>query len=578
MRIIDEVGDLRWRLFAGTFHAFSLEVLQNYGSRIGVPPNVSILDSDEDRLETLRRGLEDQGLVVDERPNSNPLRDVLSAIDRLRLDLVPVEAAPSTTTSVPNLSLNEAFGAYESQLDAYGALDFPGILFRAYQLLTTDAWVADHYRETYPHVLVDEAQDLNLAQYEIVRTLCSEHHDVMFVADRHQSIYAFTGASPKFVDRFIADYKPDVMHLTTNFRSAASIVAVANNLASHFTNGAQPPQMSSAAGAEGSVEGWEFTDEVREAVGVVEWLQGLITSGLDPKWIHVGEDPRVLPEDCCVLARTRFALEPIADRLSKLKIPYAMRTGERGLFDSKLGAAIYYCLRIISNGRDLPSYRRLGKLMKTPALTPDQLEVDRGAFVAWLGEHDDRDLPGIVAARLQALAAGTESIGPLVEWLSAVVISGFDTTETDAAVQWLGDQKHMRDLWQRFALQTSTSERDLAGFVRYLAQSQRVTLDEPGIRILTVHTAKGLEFKAVALVGMNDGTFPHYLSLRSDEELEEERRNAYVAVTRAARVLRLTRATARSTRYGARQDPPSRFLAQMGISLTRKGSSVDLPF
>src|SRR5258708_36905351 len=111
-----------------------------------------------------------------------------------------------------------------------------------------------------------------------------------------------------------------------------------------------------------------------------------------------------------------------------------------------------------------------------------------------------------------------------------------------------------------------------------MAQAQRVTLDEPGIRVLTVHTAKGLEFKAVALVGMNDGTFPHYLSLRSNEELEEEYRNVYVAVTRASRALRLSRAQARTTKYGLRHDPPSRFLKQMGIQLRPYSSPVNAPF
>src|SRR5258708_4476494 len=333
LRIMDELADRRWRLFAGTFHAFSLEVLQNYGSRIGIASNVSILESDEDRVETLRRGLEDQGLITN-HSSAEKLREILSAIDKLRLELIPVEAAPTTSTRISGLLLNDAFAAYEGQLDAYGALAFPGILFRAYQLLTADSWVLNHYRETYQHVLVDEAQDLNLAQYQIVRALCDARHDVMFVADRHQSIYAFTGASPKFVDQFIADYSPITMKLTTNFRSASSIVTVANNLATHFTDGTQPPQMSSGAGADGSVEGWEFPTEASEAGGVVECLHYLTQSGLGSSWIHVAEDPRVSPEDCCVLARTRFALEPIADRLSKLEIPYAMRTGERGFFDS----------------------------------------------------------------------------------------------------------------------------------------------------------------------------------------------------------------------------------------------------
>jgi DNA helicase-2/ATP-dependent DNA helicase PcrA len=566
IRALDEVGDEQWRLFAGTFHSFCLDVLQNYGSRIGVAPGLSILDSDEDRLETLRRCLEEHSVRSRSHVDGNALRELLSTIDSLRLDLIPVEAAPNRL--LHGINIADAYAAYEGQLDVYSVLDFPRILFKGYQLLTTDPWVAGHYRQLYTQVLVDEAQDLNLAQYQVVRAICHGMHDVMFVADRNQSIYAFTGASPKFLDRFIADYHPVELKLSTNFRSAASIVTTANNLATHFS--AATTVMGSMPGAPGSVEGWEFSDEQAEASGVVGWIENLLTTGLQSDWIYPGEDGRVTPEDCCILARTRFALEPIGTKLKDHNVPYAMRTGERGLFDSRLAAAIHYCLRLIANDRDLPSYRRLQRLIPLPKLASDQIEIRILPLIERLIDGDE-GIPTGVARRLVQLAAGRDTVGSAVDWLSTTIIPELDSPQDDDAVAWSEDQQRLRDYWQRFTLHTPPSDRHLAGFVRFLAQAQRVTLDEPGVRVLTVHTAKGLEFKVVALVGMNDGTFPHYLSLRTEEELDEERRNAYVAITRAARALRLTRASSRVTRLGVRQDPPSRFLAEMGVRLRRRG-------
>jgi DNA helicase-2/ATP-dependent DNA helicase PcrA len=581
-RIAAEVKDQEWRVFAGTFHAFCLDVLRHYGESVGVGSDVTVYDSDEDRLDALRRALVEAGFL-DESASADQLKNTLDLIDRKRLSLTPPDAAQGDDNSELRVPLDLAYESYEAILTRFGAIDFPGMLTRTFQLLTTDSWVVNHYRRLYKHVLVDEAQDMNFAQYEILRVLCSEGHgNVFLVADKNQSIYGFAGASPRFVDRFAADFEAKNLPLTTNFRSASAIVKVANALAEHFLGAAAAPAMPMTTGiqAPGSVEAKSFQTERAEAVGAVEWIRGLLIGGLSPAWLRDQEDSSVSPEDIAVLGRTRYAFRGIAAELEANSVPFVMRTGEAGLFDSIWGRGLYYALRLISNPKDWPSARRIRGLA---GLTDTEPEALRG------GELELSDLlitvphllgmPKEAATILKNLAEQHIDVAEALNTFLEMAAPHDGSEQIEAAILWAADQEHLIGSWQQYAVRTQPNERSLSDFLAFLAQAQRITLNEPGVRVLTVHAAKGLEFRAVVVVGMNDGMFPYYLSLNSEEELDEERRNAYVAITRASRALRLTRPASRHTRYGIRQDPPSRFLAEMGMPLLEgKQDHEEVPF
>ena len=173
----------------------------------------------------------------------------------------------------PQVTLGQAYAAFDDLLQAYGAIDFPGMLFKANTLLAQGPWVINHYQSIYRYVLVDEAQDLNFAQYELLKRLLSvPSPNVMLVGDRNQAIYRFAGASPKYLDAFVRDFRANEVALTTNFRSAVTIVEAANSLSAHITHGTrQLRPMQSDAGAPGSVAAWEFSNEADEAAGVAGW-------------------------------------------------------------------------------------------------------------------------------------------------------------------------------------------------------------------------------------------------------------------------------------------------------------------
>lgn len=568
-RIERDIGDEAWRLTAGTFHHFCLELLRSYGELVAVPPDVTVFADVADRAELLVRGLEEDGHDPNQLGlDDTGIRRILTDIDLLRTRLVPPEAAPHRTAEGTQVRLDVAYLAYERVMDHVGGIDFTGMLARAHQLLTESVWTARHYRSMYRYILIDEGQDLNLAQYEVLRALCGEEHrNVFMVADENQSIFGFNGASPKFVTRFGRDFAATRLPLTSNFRCGGEIVEAANRLADHFTSDTPVPPMSTACQAKGMIEAWAVDDEDEEGEVVAEWIEQLLADGLDGDILAPGEAPAVPAEEIGILGRTRYALEGVAESLQRREQPFVLRTGDTRLFDSPGWRRVYLALRLLANPRDFPVRQRLWMELAS-------------ADMANMGDPWDAPDSDAELLDLLAKADGTGEMGELSE---ALVHRAKDTIADDALIDrllaanppeeldeesaavWLDDQEEFARCWKRHVGSGTTSSFGLPGFLGALSRLQRVTVDEDGVRLLTVHAAKGLEFRIVVLVGMNQGTFPHYRSLDSAPGVDEERRNAFVAITRAGRALVLTRPRTRHTRYGPRRQDRSQFLEEMGL-------------
>lgn len=561
-RIGAEVADELWRLFAGTFHAFCLEVLQAHGEPVGVRPDVTVYADPGERVDVLQQGLLHEGYDPDRLGVSRSVAlSALRRIDALRADLVPPEAAPEEIIDGLDLPLPLVYAAYEHALDRFGGLDYPAMLTRTHRLLTTNAWTGRHYRRLYRYLLVDEAQDSTPVQYELLRALCGEtHRNIFVVADANQSIYGFAGAAPtELLGRFEREFDATRLQLDSNFRSAKAIIGVANRLATHLRDRERIAEMVQHGSAPGHVEVRAFADEDAEGKATAAWIGGLIAEGLDPSWLE-GEDAALQPEQIAVLSRTRWGLDPVASALDEAGIGYLMRTGEGGLFDSDVGNRVHDVLRVLANPRDVPTRRRLlaGAAGEAPASY--SAESDPGEVLSAL----EGELPEPLLAALTAAARGEVAASILIAALTAPEAAEI---QDDDGELWLADQQELARCWRHYTLRTPPDSVTLPGFLGALARLQRATVDEPGVRLLTVHSAKGLEFRAVAVVSFIEGTFPHYRS-KTEEAVDEERRNAYVAVTRAARVLRLS--LPRSKRipgWGPRPQRPSRFLGEMGLSV-----------
>jgi len=558
-RLFASVGEHSSRVTACTIHSFCLEALRNYGDSVGVPENVSIYENENDRIAALLRGLVDEGIYLDAADaNDKALTNILKSISALKRNLVTPEEAPQTVEEgiVP---LGTAYAAYDRSLRLFGALDFDDILFFAYRLFSTNERVVKQYRRVYSYVVVDEAQDTNVAQYEVLSALCGPSlRNVMLVADADQSIFRFAGATTKNLLRFESEFAARRLGLTQNFRCASRIVEAANaliaNNASRITTG---DHMTSAVLAAGCVEAGAYPNEEAEAAAALAIVDHLVRDGLDAEWCYAGEVTKLAAEDICVLGRSRYALATILQTMEADGRPFQFSAGRDGLFESEAFSAFEAALRLVHNPGDVLARRSLarqGARGTEAASNPAPLKSLLDHLPDWR-RHAFAPLVTLEASALNLEAA-------VAEVIARTRTTTFNDEEERAIV--LADASILEKRWAGFR-SVHGSDATVGRLLGDIALAGRGGIDGPGIRVLTIHAAKGLEFRAVILVGMNEGTFPDYRSKNVDE-VADERRNAYVAITRAERGLFLLRAKSRVMPWGdSKPQRASRFLAEANI-------------
>ena len=548
------------RMTTCTFHAFALDVLRHYGERIGVSAHVTVFESEDDRIESLAQALSEEGYGLGRgRDEVQLLRDLLGEISQLKRALVPPEAAPEE--EIQGIDLTVAYEAYRRKLRQLSAVDFDDILALAVSLFSEHPRVARHYRRMYRYVLVDEAQDTSRAQYELLRALLGdEHRNVLMVADADQAIFRFAGSDSKFLRRFEEEFSANRLSLSSNFRCARKIVEGARRLIEHNPE-TRRPVMSSAGDAEGELRTVETRDEAQEAAAVKQGVESLLTDGFESEWLASGESTQARPEEICVLGRTRYALTTSREALEDAGIEVQFGSGGTELFDTTVYRGLHLALRVASNPRDLLSREKLAA----------QVAASTGTKLSgW------RDSPASVLLGRLAADAGVEiatsSAGSTVDadfdleplLRPFIEFSAPSEVDAEARERLVRDAQTLSDRWSAFNRSAGDEDRGVGSFLHHLSLAGRAALTEPGVRVLTIHAVKGLEFRAVFLVGMNEGTFPDFRALDDDRAIQDERRNAYVAITRASRFLQLSRPRLRQMPWGdSRVQTASRFLREI---------------
>lgn len=566
-RVGDRLGEFTWRVMCTTYHAFCTDLLRSYGDLVGVPSDFTLYDTDEDRLQALAQGLVEEGEIGDPTEiDRSAALEALGVIGRLKRDLVLPSAAPDRPSAKWSVPLSVAYRAYELALRRNGALDFDGVLVKAHELLRTQPELCAQYRRSYRYILIDEAQDTSTAQYELLRALCGdEHRNVLMVADPAQSIYAFAGASAKFIEAFERDFGAERYVLGTTFRCGSEILRIAAALQ---PQGTKAPTVSRAqtARAKGWVSFGAWDSERDEAVATVNWSEGLIRDGLPAPSVAAEEQPHIRAEEVAIVARSRNHLHAVLAELDGRNVPYHFSTGDSGVFDTEEYTALLYGLKVLANERDVAIARSLIAHItrsKVGARVSDHDGVldDAAQLLAALGGDLAGTSMAVPIAALSEAAAGRHSMAAVVQRL-ADWDPGKDVTDADEADLLNGDRELFHERWIQYRNRPESVQRGWHGLVLELVGTPRP--EAPGVRVLTVHAAKGLEFKAVAIVGLNDGSFPDFRNL-DGKDIEGERRLMYVGVTRASRALWLSRPRVRQTRFGSRSQEPSRFLSEMGF-------------
>lgn len=514
-RLQERLGDLHRRADTDTIHGFALQLLRQFGTRIGLPMEPEVLTRIEDRAELLISWLDDQGRYV----GDFDAREVFGAIDLAR--------AKSETAPL----LDE----WRDALAATGALDFPAMLDRACELME-GSWVQRQVQRLYQHVIVDEAQNLAPIQYELLRRIVGDpdrdHLNVMVVGDERQSIVTFAGADPMLMARFEDEYRAERIELTRNYRSAEQIIRVERSIASALNLPTEATDITFAA--PGSVALAEADSGEAEGELVADWVFSLLDQGLVAESVAPVESVRVKPEEIAVLSRSGAALQNTRDALTSRGIESASASTE----DDWVRSTEARFLVEVAAFNSAPNHRS----------TQRRMESLLGVKV------DDWKTPQTVVVE-----AGYPSLAPLLSSESPMEMLDLARQIDPDDPDWLDDLRQLEEAMRLFLDRTSVSDRTFGSFRQQIVRCQRGDSLDPGVRLLTVHKAQGREFRAVAVVACNDGQFPDFRA-RTEEQLTSELRTFYVAVSRPTRMLLITRARSRSTRIGSRSTSPSRFL------------------
>jgi DNA helicase II / ATP-dependent DNA helicase PcrA len=558
------VGDTAKQMWIGTFHSVCSKILRIDGKAIGLEPTFVIYD-DGDQLSLIREIFKAKN--IDDR--SIQPRAVLNEISSAKEKLLTPEKYAERATGFFERIAADVYKSYNSLLRKANALDFDDILFYTVRLLEQRQDVLEKYQERFLHVLVDEYQDVNFAQYQIVHNVSGKHRNIVVVGDDDQSIYAWRGADVSLILRFGSDH-PDakIVKLERNYRSTKNILAAANAVI----------QKNRSRAAKRL---WTENDEgaaITVTQAGTEQDEGMMVADAILKDVRVG---RRKYGDFAVLYRTNAQSRVMEEAFLTTRIPHVLIGGQRFYERKEIKDMIAY-LRLTFNRRDDVSLRRV---LNTP---PRGIGAGGMAHIeTYAAEHDIPLFESLKAQDVQAAmqkksASGVRSFlsaieqagdiaeqGPVSPVLRSLLTnSGYvDMLKTENSQDAVSRLENLQELLNVTAEYDATSEDpSLAGFlesVSLVADVDNLTEGGDAVTLMTLHSAKGLEFPVVFMVGLEEGVFPHSRSLGSDAELEEERRLCYVGMTRAREELHLVHAHRRSLYGQPNFNRKSRFLEDL---------------
>ncbi|MEU7422621.1 DNA helicase PcrA [Streptomyces sp. NPDC040750] len=603
-RVEQLVGPRANAMWVMTFHSACVRILRRESKKLGFTSSFSIYDAaDSKRLMALIC----RDLDLD--PKRFPPKSFSAKISNLKNELIDEEDFAGQATDGFEKTLAQAYALYQSRLREANALDFDDLIMTTVNLLRAFPDVADHYRRRFRHVLVDEYQDTNHAQYALVRELVGTGEraagdvdtppreddlppaELCVVGDADQSIYAFRGATIRNILQFEEDYpNATTILLEQNYRSSQTILSAANAVIER-NESRRPKNLWTNAGQGALITGYVADTEHDEAQFVAEEIDRLTDAG------------EARAGDVAVFYRTNAQSRVFEEVFIRVGLPYKVVGGVR-FYERKEVRDVLAYLRVLANPEDTVPLRRILNVPKrgigerAEAMIDALSQREKISFPQALKRVDEAY--GMAARSTNAV----KRFNTLMEDLRTVVESGAGpATVLEAILERTGylaelqnstdpqDETRIENLQELAAVALEfEQEREegeqgtLADFleqVALVADSDQIPDEEDGdgvITLMTLHTAKGLEFPVVFLTGMEDGVFPHMRALGQTKELEEERRLAYVGITRARERLYLTRSTMRSAWGQPSYNPPSRFLEEIpGTHLEWKRTGAAAP-
>ncbi|MFB7897328.1 DNA helicase PcrA [Streptomyces xiamenensis] len=577
-RVEELVGPRAAAMWVMTFHSACVRILRRESKHLGFTSSFSIYDAaDSKRLMALVC----RDLDLD--PKRFPPKSFSAKVSNLKNELIDEETFAGQATDGFEKTLAEAYALYQSRLREANALDFDDIIMTTVHLLQAFPDIAEHYRRRFRHILVDEYQDTNIAQYTLIRELVGteEPGELCVVGDADQSIYAFRGATIRNILQFEEDYpQATTLLLEQNYRSTQTILSAANAVIER-NESRRPKNLWTQAGAGARIIGYVADTEHDEAQFAADEIDRLTDAG----------DAR--PGDVAVFYRTNAQSRVFEEVFIRVGLPYKVVGGVRFYERREVRDVLAY-LRVLANPEDTVPLRRILNVPKrgigdrAEAMIDALAQREKISFAQALVRVEEAY--GMAARSMNAV----KRFNVLMEELRTIAESGAGpATVLEAVLEQTGylaelqsstdpqDETRVENLQElasvalEFEQEREGEEEETSGTlaeflerVALVADSDQIPDEAEGedkgvITLMTLHTAKGLEFPVVFLSGMEDGVFPHMRSLGKTKELEEERRLAYVGITRARERLYVTRAALRSAWGQPQHNPPSRFLEEI---------------
>ncbi len=563
-RVEDRIGDTASWVWISTFHSLCVRILRRHAENIGYTKDFVIFDSG-DSLTAVKEAIRE--LNIDEKLFSP--KSVLHTISSIKDDLLEPEIYLKTVSEYRKVKIGEIYRVYERKLRACNAMDFDDIILNTVKLLSENPDILEHYQRRFRFVMVDEYQDTNNAQYVLISLISGGERNLCVVGDDDQSIYKFRGANIRNILDFEEEHDDAlVVKLEQNYRSTQNILSAANSVILH-NSGRKDKRLWTDNGYGDKVHCFVTSNEHEEASVIAELIKKSHSDGN-------------LYSDCAVLYRTNAQSRVIEEIFIKEQIPYRVLAGLR-FFDRKEIKDITAYLRFVLNPDDDFSLRRIinepkrgigdATIARAQAIALDRdssiydvlcnagdypelsrTEAKIGVFVRMIEEIRERAAEGMSLEDLVALVMTKSG------YMDALAAE--DTIESKTRIENLNEFiSVVKDYSAREA-----GEAELSGFlenVALVADIDSYDENEDCVVMMTVHSAKGLEFNRVFIPGLDDGLFPSLRMSATEEDIEEERRLCYVAFTRAKKELYLLTASYRMLYGKSESTRPSRFLKEI---------------
>ena len=559
-------------IWVSTFHSTCVRILRRYIDRIGYENNFTIYDTDDQK--TLMKDVCKQ-LQLD--PKRYKERNLLAAISAAKNEMItPDEYELDAAGDYGKRQIAKVYREYEKQMRANNALDFDDLLVKTVQLLETQPEILDYYQERFRYIMVDEYQDTNTVQFKFVSLLAKRYRNLCVVGDDDQSIYKFRGANIKNILNFEKVFEDaHVIKLEQNYRSTENILNAANGVIRN-NYGRKSKSLWTDHGEGDKLLFCQFENEYEEADYVVSCIREQVREGERSYNEHA------------ILYRTNVQSRVFEERLVNANIPYKVFGGVNFYARKEIKDVLAY-LKTIDNAMDDLAVRRIINVPKRGIGLTTINRVQEYAMERGMGFYDALQVADIIpgmgkgASKLSTFVALIEHFKESARTMlvSELLQEVLDYTGYEEELKEEGGEEaeerlaHIEELKNKIATYEESCEEEaptLSGFLAEVALVADIdNLDESNdyVMLMTLHSAKGLEFPEVFLVGMEDGLFPSYMTIMENdvEELEEERRLCYVGITRAMENLTLTCAKKRRVRGEVQYNKISRFIKEIPANL-----------